>query len=118
MLCKNYLDFAKIIRNTRIELSDFSDDDDGDDNVPLGDAETKEETDKIRCWHFIAEDRRLRWGTREVVEAGKTYTCEFPYEYKGSVYPKPTLCNAGLHGSRKILDALNYAASSWCCEVK
>ncbi|MFW6121352.1 MAG: DUF7666 domain-containing protein [Petrotogales bacterium] len=81
--------------------------------------------DKIRCWHFIAEDRRLRWGIREVVEVGSTYTCEFPYEYfpgdeyfPREVYSEPTLCKAGLHGSRKIMDALNYAASSWCCLVE
>jgi hypothetical protein len=69
--------------------------------------------EKIRCWHFLSADRRLRWGTRKVVEAGKTYSCKFPY--RG--FSRPTLCEAGMHGSRRIIDALQNAPGPVICEV-
>jgi hypothetical protein len=62
----------------------------------------------ITCWHFLQDDKRLRWGTKEVCKVGKTYTCE------GEI----KLCENGLHGSRKILDALGYAPGSVCCRVE
>jgi hypothetical protein len=76
----------------------------------------------IKCWHFLQDDRRLRWGTKEVVEVGQTYTVDFPYEFDGGgfkeIYDKPALCKAGVHGSRRILDALQYAPGPICCRVK
>ena len=62
----------------------------------------------IKCWHFLRDDKRLRWGTKEVVEVGKTYTA------KGDI----VMCENGMHGSRKILDALYYAPGSLCCRVE
>ncbi|HAM59901.1 MAG TPA: hypothetical protein DCQ64_32605, partial [Candidatus Rokubacteria bacterium] len=34
--------------------------------------------DRWLGWHFLPADRRLRWGSREVVEAGQTYRAEGP----------------------------------------
>ena len=62
----------------------------------------------IKCWHFLQNNKRLQWGTKEVVKVGKTYTC------KGNI----VMCENGLHGSRKILDALSYAPGSICCRVE
>ena len=62
----------------------------------------------IEAWHFLQQDRRLRWGTQEVVEVGKTYRCE------GEIF----LCENGMHGSKRILDALKYAPGPVCCRVR
>ena len=59
-------------------------------------------------WHFLAEDRRLRFGTKEVVEAGKTYTAEGPL----------VLCRNGVHASRRAIDALQYAPGPIVCRVR
>ena len=59
-------------------------------------------------WHFLAEDRRLRYGAREVVEAGRTYTAEGPL----------SLCGNGMHASKRALDALGYAPGPWVCWVE
>jgi len=63
---------------------------------------------RIKCWHFLQDNKRLRWGKKEVCKVGTTYTCE------GEV----KLCENGLHGSRKIMDALQYAPGSICCKVE
>ena len=63
---------------------------------------------RVRCWHFLQEDRRLRWGSKEVVEVGKTYTAEGPLK----------MCENGMHGSRKLRDALYYAPGAILCEVE
>lgn len=73
---------------------------------------------KIKAWHFLSADRRLRYGSREIVEAGKTYTCDWPYRYGDSVYEKPTMCAAGMHGSKRVLDALSYAPGPIVCRVE
>jgi len=63
-------------------------------------------------WHFLPEDKRLRYGTREVVEVGK------PLKVAG----KLKLCEWGLHASRRAIDALTYAPISekklWACRVR
>jgi hypothetical protein len=64
--------------------------------------------EKIKCWHFLQDDKRLRWGSKEVCKVGKTYTCEGELK----------LCENGLHGSRKIMNALGYAPGSICCKVE
>jgi hypothetical protein len=63
---------------------------------------------KYLCWHFLQDNKRLRWGTEEVVEEGKTYTAK----------DKPVLCENGMHGSEDILDALQYAPGSVICLVE
>ena len=50
-------------------------------------------------WHFLPADRRLRWGSCEVVEAGRTYRAKGPL----------VLCENGMHASRRAIDALSYA---------
>ena len=59
-------------------------------------------------WHFLAEDRRLQFGTREVVEAGKTYMAEGPLK----------MCQNGVHASRQAVDALQYAPGPVVCRVR
>ena len=48
---------------------------------------------KYLCWHFLQDDKRLRWGTQEVVEEGKTYTAE----------GTPELCENGCMGAKRFL---------------
>ncbi len=62
----------------------------------------------IKAWHFLQDDRRLRWGTKEVVEVGQTYSCD------GAI----ALCENGMHGSERIIDALKYAPGAMCCRVE
>jgi len=62
----------------------------------------------IRCWHFLQDDKRLRWGTKEVVKVGKTYTAEGPL----------VMCGNGMHGSRRLIDALQYAPGAVLCKVE
>ena len=59
-------------------------------------------------WHFLAEDRRLRYGTQDIVEAGRTYTADGPL----------AMCRNGMHASRRALDALSYAPGSVICRVR
>ncbi len=61
----------------------------------------------IRCWHFLQDDKRLRWGTKEVVKVGKTYTAEGPL----------VMCENGMHGSRRLIDALQYVPGAVLCKV-
>lgn len=60
------------------------------------------------AWHFLREDRKLRWGTEEVVFAGQ------------ELYVKPPLlmCHRGLHASRRITDAIRYAPGPVLCRVR
>ena len=53
----------------------------------------------MKAWYFSSEDRKLRYGDNRIIKAGLTHkvTC------------KPVLCEAGLHGSKRIIDALSYA---------
>jgi hypothetical protein len=62
----------------------------------------------MKAWHFLKADRRLRFGTQEVVEAGKTYAAEGPIR----------MCKNGMHGSERILDALTYAPGPIVCRVE
>ena len=63
---------------------------------------------RITCWHFLTDDKCLRWGTKEVVKMGKTYTATGPLE----------MCKNGMHGSRRLIDALGYAPGSILCKVQ
>ena len=61
-------------------------------------------------WHFLPPDKRLRYGTREVVEVGKSITIEGPLR----------LCVRGLHASARAIDALSYAPlnAKYACRVR
>lgn len=54
------------------------------------------------AWYFAPENNRLAYGDGRIIEVGKMHTI------KGI----PRLCEAGLHGSVNILDALIYAPST------
>ena len=53
----------------------------------------------MKAWYFNSKDRKLRYGDNRIIKAGLTH----------KVTRKPVLCNAGLHGSKRIIDALSYA---------
>jgi hypothetical protein len=59
-------------------------------------------------WHFLADDRRMQYGDRSLVEVGKTY----------KVVGQLKRCENGMHGSKRIIDALQYAPGSICCKVE
>ena len=61
----------------------------------------------IKAWHFLSDDRRMQFGERELVEVGKTYRAEGPIQ----------MCANGMHGSRRIIDALQYAPGAMICRV-
>jgi hypothetical protein len=53
----------------------------------------------MKAWYFSGEDKRLRYGDAREIVLGETHTIE----------GAPELCERGLHGSTKIIDALGYA---------
>ena len=54
---------------------------------------------KFRAWYFSEANKRLRYYDNRVIRPGITH----------KVKCKPELCMSGLHGSKRILDALSYA---------
>ena len=58
-------------------------------------------------WHWLQEDRRLRYVSKELVEVGKTIT------HTGPV----VMCESGLHASERAIDSLQYAPGSILCRV-
>jgi len=60
------------------------------------------------AWHFLAEDKRLGYGDGRLVEVGQTLECD----------GKPVLCDNGMHGSVRLIDALKYASGPIVCRVK
>ena len=62
-------------------------------------------------YHFLPLDRRLRWGTRDVVRVGTTSAVE------GGGELDLCLCRHGLHASKRALDALRYAPGAVACRV-
>ena len=62
----------------------------------------------MKAWHFVGADRRMSFGDKRLVEVGKTY----------SVEGEPVLCEHGLHGSERIIDALYYAPGPVVCRVR
>ena len=59
-------------------------------------------------YHFLREDRKLRYEPFTPVVVGETL-----------VYPgKPELCKAGFHASERIIDALRYAPGPVLCVVE
>ena len=65
---------------------------------------------KITCWHFIPDDRMLAHQTPPMAVE------------PGFIYGKPEgpidICVRGMHGSRRVYDALNYSSSSTLCRVQ
>jgi len=61
---------------------------------------------KVLAWHWIADTRKLRDG-KPLID-GKLYS------YNGRLF----MCNAGLHASRRIWDALEYAPGPIVCRVE
>ncbi len=61
----------------------------------------------ILAWHFLREDCRLGYGDGRLIEAGSTVTIE------GDL----VLCQRGMHGSIRALDALKYAPGPIVCRV-
>jgi hypothetical protein len=58
-------------------------------------------------WHWLKEDRRLRYDSKELVEVGKTIT------HTGLV----VMCESGLHASERAIDSLQYAPGPIICRV-
>ena len=64
--------------------------------------------DRISAWHFLPEDGRIQHRNRRIAEVGKTYSCRGPVE----------ICNNGMHGSRRVIDALLYSPGPIVCRVE
>ena len=64
----------------------------------------------MKAWHFLAEDCRLRYDDRQLVEPGSVI--ELP---RGRDL---VLCEWGLHASKRPIDALKYAPGSVLCRVE
>jgi hypothetical protein len=65
---------------------------------------------QIECWHFLQGNKRLRFGKKQLVKVGN----------KIKVNPKNlSLCEYGLHGSIKPLDALSFVDwnNAYICRV-
>jgi hypothetical protein len=69
----------------------------------------------MKGWHFLPDDGRLRWGLKsQEVTRGKKVRVGETIRIKGPL----VLCERGLHGSERIIDALGYAPGALvcCCE--
>ena len=64
----------------------------------------------IKGWHFVANDKKLGYCDGRLVEVGKTYTVSDERELE--------LCEYGLHASKRLIDALQYAPSNIICRVE
>jgi hypothetical protein len=64
---------------------------------------------KVKAWHFLPDDGKLRYGDSRTPEVGEWLTCS-PGELE--------LCYNGMHASKDILDALSYAPGSTICRVE
>ena len=53
----------------------------------------------MKAFYFAKEDRKLRYDDGREIVVGETHTVDC----------KPSLCNRGLHASKRIIDALTYA---------
>lgn len=60
------------------------------------------------AWHFLAEDKCLGYGDGRSVEVGVPLECE----------GDPALCQNGMHGSVRLIDALHYASGPVVCRVE
>ena len=53
----------------------------------------------MKGWYFAHKGNRLNYGDNRLIRVGITHTIDC----------KPRLCRSGLHGSKRIIDALSYA---------
>lgn len=60
------------------------------------------------AWHFIKKNKRMGYGDNRKVKAGKTYKLKTG---------DPELCENGMHGSKRLIDALRYAPGCILCRV-
>ena len=63
---------------------------------------------RMKAWHFISGDKRLRYDDNRIVRAGKTYKAT------GDL----SMCENGMHGSKRIIDALRCAPGPIICRVE
>ena len=62
----------------------------------------------MKAWHFSNEDCKLNYGDGRLIEVGVTHKVDCT----------PVLCSQGLHASKKVLDALQYAPSATLWRVE
>ena len=63
----------------------------------------------MQAWHFLPADKKLANGDGRLVRVGKTFKCD-PDSLE--------LCKTGFHGSKRIIDALQYARGPIICKVE
>jgi hypothetical protein len=61
----------------------------------------------MKAWHFCRNDMKLGYKDGRVIRTGRTY----------KVNCEPILCRQGLHASKRLTDALKYAAGDVLCHV-
>src|SRR3990167_2708887 len=64
-------------------------------------------SDKL-YWHFLQSDKKLRYDDGRVVRIGVTLKHDGPL----------VLCQSGMHGCKRAIDALEYAPGPIICRVK
>jgi len=62
----------------------------------------------MQAWHFLSEDKRLGFDDGRLVEVGVPLECEGILE----------LCENGMHGSVRLIDAIHYAKGPIVCRVE
>ena len=62
----------------------------------------------MKGWYFSNVDCKLRYGDGRKIEANITHTVDV----------EPVLCKSGLHASKRLLDALDYAPGPYIWRVK
>lgn len=63
----------------------------------------------MKAWHFLRKNKKLRYGDNRIVKSGETYE-----DYRGR---KPEICRCGMHGSKKLINALEYSSGPIICRV-
>ena len=61
----------------------------------------------MKAWYFSNNNKQLAYGDNRVIRTRLTH----------KVKCKPILCQQGLHGSKDVLDALNYAPGTYIWRV-
>ena len=62
----------------------------------------------MKAWHFLQDNGLAQHGYLGIIEVGKTY----------KVDGDPIPCKHGLHASKRLIDALQYATGSLLCRVE
>ena len=69
---------------------------------------TKVKAKRWTGWHWLHESGLLQYGDGRKVVVGKWMTANAP----------PEMCNSGMHGSLRAIDALEYAPGPVVCRVE